>query len=134
MANIAKTTIDNGGALVPGTSYEDRDELIAFGGAGTLLAGTILARDSVSLKMIAFVKGGATNGNGVPKGIILYPVTAAGAGDVKSRVVIRADARKERLVIDADASDTNIDAAVIDQLRTFGITPVNTQQLAILDP
>lgn len=134
MANIVKTTNDNGGVLVPGTTFEDRDELVTIPGAQTVLAGTILARDSGTLKMVLFVKGGVTAGNGIPKGVLLYPITTAGAGDTKSRVVMRADARKERLVIDADGNDTNIDGAVIDQLRAFGITPVNTQQLAVLDP
>jgi hypothetical protein len=66
--------------------------------------------------------------------VLLYPVTAAGAGDVMSDVLILGGVRKERLVINADANDSSIDGIVIDQLRAKGITPVTTQQLAVLDP
>ena len=134
MATVVKTTNDNGGVVAPGYKEQTRPELVTFGGAATLLAGCILARDSVSLKMVPFVKGGSTNQNGTPKGVLLYPVTAAGAGDIMSDVLIFGGVRKERLVINADGNDTNIDGAVIDQLRAFGITPVTTQQLAVLDP
>jgi hypothetical protein len=88
----------------------------------------------VSLKLVVYVKGGSTNGNGIPKAVLLYPVTATGAGDVMADVLILGGVRKERLVINADGSDVNIDGAVIDQLRAVGITPVTTQQLAVLDP
>jgi Bacteriophage lambda head decoration protein D len=134
MAVVTKTTNDNGGVIAPGFKEQTRPELITFGGAATLLAGCILARDSVSLKLVPFVKGGSTNQNGIPKAVLLYPVTAAGAGDVMSDALIMGGVRKERLVINADGNDSNIDAAVIDQLRAFGITPVTTQQLAVLDP
>ncbi len=134
MATLTKTTNDNGGVIAPGFKEQTRQELITFAGAATLLAGCILARDSVSLKLVIFVKGGSTNGNGIPKAVLLYPVTAAGAGDVVADALILGGVRKERLVINADGNDTNVDAAVIDQLRAFGITPVPTQQLAVLDP
>lgn len=134
MAVVTKTTNDNGGVVAPGFKEQTRPELITFAGAATLLAGCILARDSVSLKLVIFVKGGSTNGNGIPKAVLLAPVTAAGAGDVMGDALILGGVRKERLVINADGNDTNIDAAVIDQLRAFGITPVSTQQLAVLDP
>lgn len=128
---MIRTVIDKGSVVIK--DAESRDELITFGGAATLKAGCILARDSVSLKMVPFVKGGSTNQNGVPKAILTYAVTAAGAGDVAARVCLRGDVIKERLVINADGDDTNIDAAVIDQLRDYGIVPVSTKQLAGLD-
>jgi hypothetical protein len=134
MPNIVRTVIDNGNIVNTDAKSEFRDELITFAGADDLLAGTILARDSVSLKLVIFVKGGSTNQNGIPKAVLTYPVSAAGAGDVKARVLISGSVKKERLVIDADASDTNIDGAVIDQLRDYGINPVATQQLSALDP
>ena len=134
MATITKTTNDNGSVIAPGYKEQTQPELITFGGAGTLLAGTILARDSVSLKMVPFVKGGSTNNNGIPKAVLLYPVTAPGAGDVMSDVLISGGVRLERLVINADGNGSNIDGAVRDQLRAFDIVPVTTQQLAVLDP
>jgi hypothetical protein len=134
MAVVTKTTNDNGGVLAPGFKPQTRPELITFAGAATLLAGCILARDTSTQKMVIFVKGGSTNGNGIPAAVLLYPVTAAGAGDVMSDVLILGGVRKERLVINADANDSSIDGIVIDQLRAKGITPVTTQQLAVLDP
>jgi hypothetical protein len=44
------------------------------------------------------------------------------------RVLERGEVNKKRLVIDADGNDTNIDNAVIDQLRAFGIQPVDVLQ------
>jgi hypothetical protein len=134
MAVVVKTTNDNGGVIAPGYKDQTRPELITFAGAATFAAGCILARDTVSLKLVVYVKGGSTNGNGIPKAVLLYPVTATGAGDVMADVLILGGVRKERLVINADGSDVNIDGAVIDQLRAVGITPVTTQQLAVLDP
>jgi len=112
---------------------EFRDELITFAGAATLLKGTILARDSVSLKLVPFVKGGVTNENGIPKAVLTYPVTAVGAGDIKSRVAISGDFNLDYLVIDADGSAVNIDGPVMDQLRDYGINALVSQELNILD-
>jgi hypothetical protein len=126
MANPTSTSIDLGSLVLEGEAFDD--DLITFAGAGTLLAGTILARDSVSLKFVKFVKGGSTNQNGIPKAVLTAPVTATGAGDVKAPVLIKGVVRKQRLVIDADANDSNIDGAVKDQLRAYGITPVSSLQ------
>jgi hypothetical protein len=135
MASITKTTNDNGAVVAPGAPEPVyRDELVTFAGAATFAAGTILARDSVSLKLVLFVKGGSTNQNGIPKAVLTAPLTAAGAGDVKTRALISGRVRKERLVINADGDDSNIDAAVIDQLRDYDIIPESAQQLAVLDP
>jgi hypothetical protein len=129
--SMTKTTIDNGSVELEGGEF--RDELITFAGTDTFAAGTILARDSVSLKLVLFVKGGSTNQNGIPKAVLTYPVSRTGAGDVKGRVLIAGKVNKNRLIIDADGTDANIDAAVIDQLRDYGIDPVDVQQLGALD-
>jgi len=112
---------------------EYRDNLLTFAGAGTVAAGTILARDSVSLKLIPFVKGGSTNENGIPKAIVTYNVTAAGAGDVSIRAAIAGKFRKEQLIINADGDDSNIDGAVLDQLRDYGLVSVDVTELGVLD-
>lgn len=129
--NLTITNNDKGSVLLE--TGEFRDELITFAGADTFAEGTILARDSVSGKLVLFVKGGATNENGIPKAVLTYPVTATGAGDVAARVAISGKFRKERLIIDADGDDSNIDGAVIDQLRDYGLTPVNVTELGIQD-
>lgn len=131
MANLTITNNDLGGVVLKGPVY--RDELITFAGADTFLAGTILARDSVSLKLVKFVKGGVANENGIPKAILTYPVTATGAGDKAERVAIAGEFIKSALVIEADGDDSNIDAAVIDQLRSFGMIPVTVTDLSALD-
>lgn len=122
------TNVDLGSIGLEGEVH--RDELITFAGAATLLAGCIMARDSVSLKLVPFVKGGATNQNGIPKAVLTYPVTATGAGDLKERVLVSGKVNKTRLVINADGTGVNIDGAVLDQLRAYDIVPVDVQQLS----
>lgn len=120
------------GSLYIGTP-KMRDELLTFAGAGTVVKGTILARDSVSGKLVPFVKGGATNENGIPKAILPVDVTATGAGDESVRVIRAGDVLKRFLVIDADGDDSNIDGAVIDQLRDYMIIVHEAAQLSALD-
>lgn len=109
------------------------DDILTLAGADTLLAGTLLARDSVSLKLVLFVKGGATNENGIPKAVLLNELVVTGAGDFPLRPVISGRLRAGDLVIDADQDASNIDKAVLDQLRDFTIIGQATVQLAELD-
>lgn len=131
MANITITNVDIGSVILQDAEF--RDDLLTFGGAGTVIEGTILSRDSVSGKLVPFVKGGSTNENGIPKAVITYDVTAAGAGDVPVRAGISGRYRKERLVIAADGDASNIDNAVMDQLRDYGLVPVDVHDLSVLD-
>lgn len=110
-----------------------RDELFTLAGADTIAPGTILARDSVSLKLVLFVKGGVTNQNGIPKAILSYEVVSTGAGDVAIRAAVAGKYRKEKLIIDADGTGANVDAAVMDQLRDYGLTPIDVDELNIQD-
>lgn len=131
MSNITITDNDLNSPILESADF--RDEVITFAGADVLAPGTILARDSVSLKLVIFVKGGSTNQNGIPKAILTYEVTATGAGDVPVRAAVSGKYRKEKLVIDADGDDSEIDAAVIDQLRDYGLVPINVDELNIAD-
>ena len=131
MSNLNITNIDIGNVIIESGSFED--DLLTFAGAATIKAGTILARDSVSLKLVPFVKGGTTNENGIPKVIITYAVTATGAGDIAVRALIAGIVNKSRLVIDADGDDTNVDAVVRDQLRDYKIDVVDVTELNKLD-
>lgn len=132
MPNINVTNVDMGPSpILQGASF--RDDALTFGDAGTVVAGTILARDSVSGNLVPFVKGGSTNENGIPKVILTYDVEATEAGDEPVRVGVAGEYRKEQLVIDADGDDSNIDAVVIDQLRDYGLTPIDVDELNILD-
>lgn len=131
MANLTITNVDIGSVILQDGQF--RDDLLTFGGAGTVLAGTILARDSVSLKLVPFVKGGSTNENGIPKAILTYDVTSTGAGDESVRDMVSGSVRAERLIILADGDASNIDAAVLDQLRDYSLVSIDVQELNILD-
>ena len=131
MPNLTTTNVDLGNVVIEGVA--DHDELLTFAGADDFAEGTILARDSVSLKLVLFAKGGVTNENGIPKAVLTYPVSNAGAGDVPIRVMQKGKVNFNRLIIDADGDNTNIDNAVMDQLRDYGIETVQVQDLSILD-
>jgi hypothetical protein len=107
-----------------------RGEVLTFGSAATVLAGTILARDSVSLKLVPYVIGGATNQNGIPKAVTPVDVVATGAGDVPLRAIISGKVNKNRLIVNADGTGANITAAIEDQLRAYSIVPEQVDQVA----
>jgi len=112
---------------------EFADATVTFAGADIFVEGTILAVDSVSLKFVLFVKGGSTNQNGIPKAVLAHRLENTGAGDLPARVIVAGELVKERLVIDADGNDSNVDRAVIDQLRDYGLRAVSVKQLAKRD-
>lgn len=129
--NMTVTNCDTGNVILGNTQFEDA--ALTFGAAGTLKSGTILARDSVSKKLIAYVKGGSTNENGIPKAVLTYDVTATGAGDKRIRAAIAGEFRKERLIIAADGNATNIDAVVTDALRDYGLVAISVKELGASD-
>lgn len=131
MANLTITNVDLGSVIFKDAEF--RDDLLTFAGAATVVEGTILARDSVSLKLVPFVKGGATNENGIPKAVLTYDVTAAGAGDESIRDMVAGTIRAGRLIINADGDNSNVDAAVLDQLRDYSLVTIDVQELNILD-
>lgn len=131
MANIEITQVDTGSVEIEGGKFQD--ELITFTGADTLAAGTILARDSVSGKLVVYAIGGVTNENGVPKAVLTYPVVAAGAGDEPARVLVAGRVNATRLVVDADGDASNITAAILDELRSYGIVALDVEQLGAAD-
>ena len=131
MPDPVVTNIDNSTVIVKDAEF--RDELVTFVGADTFVEGTILARDSVSLNLVLFVKGGVANENGIPKAILTYDVVATGAGDILARAAMSGVFRKEKLVIDADGDASNVDNAVIDQLRDYGLIPLDVSELNIQD-
>lgn len=132
MSNSVITNCDTGSFEVSGGIFED--DLLTFAGAGTVKAGTILARDSVSLKLVPFVKGGSTNENGIPKAIVTYPVVATGAGNLPVRVMVGGVGSLARAVIHSDGTNANIDKKVIDTVREFAkINLLKEKELNILD-
>jgi len=135
MANITIENVDLGSVLLKSSPIGFRDDTLTVGATTTLAEGTILARDSGTGKLIAFVKGGVTADNGIPKTVLTYAVANEGGAPADSpvRVPAVASVRKQRLIIAADGDATNVDDAVIDQLRDYGITPIDVDDLSILD-
>lgn len=131
MADPIVTNVDLGSVIHSNAMH--RDELLTLAGADVIAEGTILARDSVSGKLVLFVKGGSTNENGIPKAVTTYEDSISGAGDLSIRAMISGNVRKERLIIDADGDGSNVDNAVVDQLRDYSIVSVDVQELAQLD-
>jgi hypothetical protein len=131
MANINITNNDLGSVIFE--SGEFRDELLTVGGALTMLEGTILARDTTTQKLIAFVKGGSTAGNGVVVAVLTYEIVSTGAGDITMRAMVSGKVRVPRLVIAADGDNSNVDGNVLDDLRQTSIIPVDVGELNILD-
>jgi hypothetical protein len=131
MANITITNVDTGGIELHSGEFEDG--LLTFGGADTFVKGTILARDSSTKKWIVFVKGGSTNGNGVPRAVLTYEVSKDGSGDLKIRALVAGTVNKNRLVIDADGDGSNVDENVIDGLKDNKITCTDVTQLGEVD-
>lgn len=129
---MIRTVIDNGPILIEGGEF--LSDTLTLAGADDIAPGTILARDSVSNKLVLYVKGGSTNNNGIPKVVLLERVISTGAGDKPVNACVKADKISfDRLIIDADGTNANIDAAVIDQLRDYGINVTKSKQLAALD-
>lgn len=131
MSNSTITNNDLGNVILENAQH--RDDELTVGGAGTTPSGTILARDSATLKLIPFVKGGAVNDNGIPKAVLTYDVVADGAGDIPVRAGVSGEYRKERLIIAADGDASNVDSVVIDQLRDYGLVAIDVQELNGLD-
>lgn len=129
--NMTAQKVDTGNVVLADAVFEDG--LLTLAGADDIKAGTILARDSSTLKFVLFVKGGSTNENGIPKAVLTYDVSASAGGDVSVRPMVRGKVVKERLIIDADGDDSNVDAAVLDQLRNYGITSQVVDELNDLD-
>lgn len=127
MATIVTDT-----ALVMGV-HEDRRETVTFAGTDTFVYGTIFARATDTGKLILYVKGGSTNGNGVPVAVLLESsIARTGAGDVTGVLVLTAGkVRRDKLVIDADGSAANIDAVVMSLLQSQGISAVSVLDHAV---
>lgn len=132
MSNKTVTNVNKNRSV----GYDDaiyEDDTFTAAGAATFLKGTLLARSVASGNLILFVKGGSTDGNGIPKAVLPQELVATGAGDIAVRPLVRGTAILERLVIDADGDASNIDAAVQDQLRDYGITARNSREILELE-
>jgi hypothetical protein len=129
MSNITITNIDLGSVELRDGEFEDG--LLTFGGAGTVVEGTILARNVAGDKLVPYVKD-AVDATGIPVAVMQYEVEAAGAGDVSVKPLIKGVVKTERLII-SSGGDQIVDAGVQDALRDFSIVCLSTEQLANID-
>ena len=111
------------------------DETLAIPANTTIAAGTILARDSVSLNLVPYVVGGTTNENGIPKFVIGTEVqnTTASAANFAVRVPLAAQCRRDLLIIQADGDNSNLTKAIEDQLRDYNFFVIDGENLSVLD-
>ena len=130
MADPVIINNDNGSVIIEGQA--DRFGTLTAP-ASVVPEGTLLALDSATLKYIPFVKGGATNDNGIPKAVLTYDVDGGAGGDVEVSVFIEGKVDQNRCIIAADGDASNIDEAVLAQLQDFGIVALPVSQLNILD-
>lgn len=128
MGNSTTTSCDLGSVELD--ECEFCDETLTLGGAATVKAGTLLARDSVSLKLVPFVVGGTTNNNGTPTAVLTYEVAAAGAGDIPVTALVAGKVRKERLIVHATGNGSGITKTHLEALRDVEILALTSQQLA----
>jgi hypothetical protein len=131
MPNMTITEIDQGGVVIGDSVYSD--ETLVFAAEHTYLKGTIFARHDSNNKLIPFVPGGSSNGNGTPKVVLDYEVSRASAGDTPCRALVAGKVRQDKLVIDEDGDGSNITPAILDQLRDYGIVTQPVAQLAAFD-
>lgn len=127
MANLVRTVIDNGDVIIERGEFEDG--LLVFGGADTFVAGTIIARVISTQKFQIYVKGGSTDGDGVPVAILVNEEVRTGAGDNPVRLMVSGTVNEKRLVIDSDGDASNVDGTVRDLLRQTSIIPIPVEQL-----
>lgn len=86
MANMTVTNVDTGNVLV--ANGEFRDELLAFGGADTVLAGTILARREVATAVTASAITGTGNGTLTAATVVAGEVPKAGVYTLVNTLVV----------------------------------------------
>lgn len=127
------TNNDLGQVIVTGRAFQDNALYMAGAGPHSVLSGTILARDSVSLKLVPFVKGGSTNENGIPKAVLGYAASKAASGDIQVRACIDGDLDSRKLIIHADGDGSNVDAKILDQLRDYDLIALPASELQVLD-
>jgi hypothetical protein len=80
-------------------------------------------------KMVVYAVAGV-GGAQIPKAVLTYEVSAAGAGNVSARVMVSGEVRRDKLVIDAGGSVTD---AIVDMLRSFGLVALPVDELNIQD-
>lgn len=129
MADPVITNIDNRTVLIQDAQFND--EVITFAGADTFAEGTVMARITATDKVVPWDSGGAA-GTEIPKGVLTFDLVATGAGDVSARMLVGGVVREELLLEDG-VGTANIDKALLDKLRDFGIIALSSVELGGFD-
>ncbi len=135
MGNISVQNVDLGSIFLLSSEVAFNADTLDVPANTTYQEGLILARTAATGRLVAFNAGGS-GGAEIPKTVLSYDVENATAGLVQTpvRVAVTAKVRKQRLRIGAAATDdTGVTKAVQDQLRDYGIKPVNVTDLSVLD-
>ena len=125
-------TLRVGNALVTTFNEAGLTMAITEGGTDFVAGDTFTMVVVANGKMVPFVIGGVA-GAGVPIEVVTYDVVAAGAGDEPIRGMIAGEVREEKLIINADGDGSNITAAILDQLKSAGLTAISVGELNIAD-
>lgn len=125
-------TLRVGNALVTTFNVAGLQMVITEGSTDFVATDTFTMVVVLNGKMVPFVIGGAA-GAGVPIEVVTYDVVAAGAGDEPIRGMVAGEVREEKLIINADGDGSNITLAILDQLRSAGITAISVTELNIAD-
>jgi hypothetical protein len=135
MPNISIANVDLGSVLLESDEVGFQPDVLDVPANTTYQEGLILARTTATGRLVAFNAGGS-GGAETPKTVLTYDVENDTAGLVQTpvRIPVVAKVRKQRLRIGAAAtSDTGVTKAVQDQLRDYGISPVDVTDLSVLD-
>ena len=125
-------TLRVGNALVTTFNEAGLTMAITEGGTDFVAGDTFTMVVVANGKMVPFAVGGVA-GAGVPIAVLTYDVSKAGAGDEPIRGMVSGEVREEKLIIDADGDGSNITAAILDQLRSAGLTAISVGELNIAD-
>lgn len=131
MANLTREVLDYSELVVKQGNIEGFTFTAAA--TGTVLKGTILARDTSTNKLVLYVKGGTTNGNGIPLTVLMSDLEVAATGDKHVRCMTQGTVREDRLVIAADGDASNVDHVELDGLRNFSIDVMKVTDNSVLD-
>ncbi len=134
MANLEIVNNDSSTLVIGSTGIPKyRDGVFTAASAKTFPAGTILALDTATFKYVVYVKGGSTNGNGVPLAFMGVKLVTDGAGDNVVRPLVSATVNRNLLVIDADGTNANVDEVVIAELRDYTLIVEDVAELSSFD-
>lgn len=83
-------------------------------------------------KLVPFASDGV-GGAQIPAAVLTYEASKASSGNLAVRTLVGGQVRKERLIIDADGTNANVNTTVVEQLREIGIVAISSTELAGLD-